>query len=337
MSREPFTNLPPHRLSRRAMLAHAASAVAATSWILPGQDSASGKDFNELPSEAAGLTGYLGDRQVFVRWNNAIVISYRAHNSLKLPYFGPLIGPASGCSLTTESSVPYPHHRGIWLGCDPLNGGDYWSDGSLDDGQIVSSGPVLGRVGAGSMMFEDRCEWHRHGEPSPLSDRRQITVRIPSDDLYAIDLAIDLTAHRDIQIDSAKHSLFALRSAADISSLEGGVLMNSHGHVGAEATFGKPASWCGFHGPRRRSKIVEGIAILDHPDNFGGDCPWFTRNYGHLSPSPFYFQTKPWTIQQGETVTLKYCVVMHAGTPQEAGLDRLHGEWLAKEGRFAHA
>lgn len=337
MSRLPSSSSNPSRISRRQLIAGAASTVAASSCVTLAAGLAHGHDYDDPPSEAAGLTGYMRERQVFVRWNNAVVISYRAHNSLKFPYFGPLVGPASGSSLTTESSVPYPHHRGVWLGCEPLNGGDYWSDGSLEDGQIVSAGPVLGQVDATSASIEDKCEWLRHGEPSPLSDHRRMRVRIPSDDLYAIDVAIDLTAHRDIHIDSAKHSLFALRAAADISPLDGGVLVNSNGQVGANGTFGKPAAWCGYHGARRRSKAVEGIAIMNHPDNFGGDCPWFTRNYGHLSPSPFNFQSKPWTIEQGESLALKYCVVMHAGTPQDAGLDKLYSEWLEVDGRFKNS
>lgn len=335
MDRSPFTSLNPAQLSRRQLMARAASTIAVTGCVSldPGRTQA--RDFEKPPSEAAGLTGYMRDRQVFIRWNNAVVISYRAHDSLKFPYLGPLVGPVSGSSLTTESSVPYPHHRGVWLGCEPLNGGDYWSDVSLKDGQIVSAGPKLAQVDGATARIEDQCEWLRDGEPSPLSDRRQMTVRIPSDDVYTIDVAIELTAHADIHIDSAKHSFFALRSAADISPLEGGVLLNSNGQVGASETFGQPAAWCGYHGPRRRSKAVEGIALMNHPDNFGGNCPWFTRNYGHLSPSPFNFQSKRWSIQQGESLALKYCVVMHAGSPQDAGLNKLYAEWLGEDGRFA--
>ena len=43
---------------------------------------------------------------------------------------------------------------------------------------------------------------------------------------------------------------------------------------------------------------------MDHPNNFGGDCPWFTRDYGHLSPSPFNFLDQPWRMEPGETLTL---------------------------------
>jgi hypothetical protein len=327
----------PHRFPRRDLLAGAAFGLAAAGLGNLGGRGALAIDVDQAPAEAAGLSAYQGDRQVFVRWNNSVIISYRAPTSAKFPYFGPLIGPASGISLTTESSLPYPHQRGVWLGCEPLIGGDYWSDNALDEGQILSSGPTLGTVGNSFATFTDNCEWVRRGAPSPLADRRKIIVRIPSKRMYAVDIDIDLTAREDIHIESAKHSFFALRAAADISPIGGGVLMNSKGDVGANATYGRTATWCGYHGARQPSKAVEGIAIFNHPENFGGDCPWFTRNYGHLSPSPFNFLTKPWSLAKGAHLNLKYCVVLHSGTPQEADLDKVYQEWVSGKGRFVAA
>ena len=322
------------RIRRRDLLAGAAFGLAASSLGSIGSRAALAIDVDEAPAEAAGLTAYHCDRQVFVRWNNAAIVSYRAPTSAKYPYFGPLIGPASGISLTTESSLPYPHQRGVWIGCEPLNGGDYWSDNALDEGQILSVGPSLGATGNAYATIDDRCEWIRRNAPSPLEDRRRIIVRVPSEQMYVIDLDIELTAREDLRIESAKHSFFALRAAADVSPIGGGVLMNSNGDVGADATFGKPAAWCGYHGPRRPSKQVEGIAIFNHPENFGGNCPWFTRSYGHLSPSPFNFLSKPWSLAKGTQLNLKYCIVLHSGTPQEATLDEVHQEWVSGKGRF---
>jgi hypothetical protein len=236
--------------------------------------------------------------------------------------------------MTTESSLPYPHHRGIWLGCEPLNGGDYWSDSPLESGQIASAGPVIEPVVNSCAVIKDRCEWLRQDAPSPLKDRRRFVVCIPSERIRLIDIEVELTAREDISIDSAKHSFFALRTAADLAPINGGVLMNSKGELGAAGTYGRPASWCGYHGGREKSKQVEGIAIFNHPDNFGGNCPWFTRDYGHLSPSPFNFLEKPWRLDRGATLSLKYCVVMHAGTPREADLEKVYQEWLAGDGRF---
>jgi hypothetical protein len=68
---------------------------------------------------------------------------------------------------------------------------------------------------------------------------------------------------------------------------------------------------------------------MDHPKNFGGNCPWFTRDYGHLSPSPFAFLEKPWTLAKGQSLDLNYRVVLFAGTPQQASLDSIYRQWVA--------
>jgi hypothetical protein len=118
-----------------------------------------------------------------------------------------------------------------------------------------------------------------------------------------------------------------MRAASDISPTYGGVLMNSEGGIGAEGTYGKEARWCGYHGRRAaRPDVVEGIAIMTHPDNPWRPI-WFTRDYGHMSPSPFNFLLKPWQLDKGESILLKYRVVAHAGTPAEAQLNRLYEQW----------
>ena len=111
----------------------AAGAVAVT-----GPQRLFAKDYKKPVPESLGLTSYLKDSQVQLRWNNKPLTVYRAHYSQKYPYFYPLNGLASGTSLTTESALPYPHHRGLWLGCDPLNGGNYWADNGPDSGHIKS-------------------------------------------------------------------------------------------------------------------------------------------------------------------------------------------------------
>jgi hypothetical protein len=295
---------------------------------------ASAVDFQDPPSDAGGLSCYQNGDQVFVRWNNAIALGYRSQASLKYPYFAPLTGPVSGISLITESSLPYPHHRGLWLGCEPLNGGDYWSDGPLNQGQIRSNGMRIDSPQATTVTFNDSCRWIRHDAPSPLEDVRQFAFSIPSERVRLLDVNVDFKALEDVEIIGAKHSFFALRAAADISPLYGGTLLNSHGDTGASTTFGRTAEWCGFFGRRAPAGQVEGISIFNHPENFGGNCPWFTRDYGHLSPSPFNFLDAPWTLERGAGLSLRYCVVLHAGTPREADLDNLYRQWIHDDGWF---
>jgi hypothetical protein len=321
-------------IRRRDLLASVALGLAGSALPGIGQRVSYAVDLNESPAEAKGLTAYESQKQVFVRWNNSVVVTYRAHDSLKFPYFGPLIGPTSGISMTTESSIPYPHHRGIWIGCEPLNGGDYWSDRPLESGRIASAGPTVSPVENSCAEIKDHCEWLRQDAPSPLEDRRRIVVCIPSERMRVIDVELELIAREDISITSAKHSFFALRTASDLAPINGGVLVNSSGGQGAAGTYGRPAAWCDYYATRQPSRQVEGIAIFNHPDNFGGDCPWFTRDYGHMSPSPFNFLGKPWRLDRGAKLSLKYCVVMHAGTPREADLNKIYDEWLAGAGCF---
>ncbi len=320
-------------LNRREFFKASLAASAASGLSLAVARPACAIDYSKPVPEANGLTVYHNGANILVRWNNLPLLGYRAHPTLKYPYFCPLNGPTSGLPLTTESALPYPHHRSLWLGCEPVNGGDYWSHGPLERGQIRSVELKIDEqsLTKTSAAFTQRCRWVREGANSPLVDERHFVVSVRDDRLRLIDCQFKLTAQENITIAKAKHSFFALRAAPDISPAYGGVLMNSEGGVGAAGTYGKPAAWCGYHGKRaQHPDVVEGIAIMNHPDNFDGHCPWFTRDYGNLSPSPFNFLKAPWRLPQGESIELKYRVALHTGDPKDAQLDKVYQQWIGK-------
>ena len=302
--------------------------VAAGLVVATGPQKLSAKDYKKPVPEAKGLTAYLKDAQVQLRLNNNPLTAYRANPSQKYPYFYPLNGLASGTSLTTESALPYPHHRGLWLGCEPLNGGNYWGDNGPESGQVRSELLDLGLKTEQSVEILNNCNWVRKEAPSPWSDKRKFTITILNERVWVIDAKIELTAREDIEIKKAKHSFFAIRAAADISPAYGGVLTNSEGGTGAEGTLGKEAKWCGYHGNRAmRPHVVEGITVMTHPDNPWRPV-WLTRDYGHLSPSPFYFLNEPWRMGKGNSIELKYRVALHVGTPKKVDMNGIYEQWL---------
>ena len=126
----------PNDLSRRRFLAAGLAAAAAPS-IVPCLARA---EIKAVPG-ADKLTTYHVGQQVWVRWANQLLTAYRAHPTQKYPYLYPAAGPLSGLSLTTESSLPFPHHRSILFSCDHVNGANYWQ-GPLEGGRIVSAGPI---------------------------------------------------------------------------------------------------------------------------------------------------------------------------------------------------
>lgn len=278
-----------------------------------------------------GLTTYQLGPQIWVRWNNRPLTCYRAHRSQKYPYLYPLAGPVTGLSLTTETALPWPHHRSLFFGCDRVNGGNYWQE-EFGQGQILSAGPTLGKATKETVEILDACDWQRPGGPVVMKDQRKVTISVPSPRLTFLDWEIQWQAVEDVKIPKTNHSLFALRASNDVTPLGGGLLLNAEGQSGEKATFGKPSAWCGFSGKREKNlgDVIEGIALLHHPKNPWAPCPWFTRDYGFLSPTPFNFIEKPWELAAGKSVTLRYRVVLHAGDAKAAELDTVHREWAAR-------
>ena len=282
------------------------------------------------PAEASRrLTAYQLGPHIWIRWDNTLLASYRAHPTQKYPYIYPLTGPITGLSVTTETSLPYPHHRSLLFACDRVNGGNFWQS-DMSRGQIISAGPKLGRVTGTSAEISDACVWKMPGRSAVMKDEREIRVSVIDDDVRAIDVVIHWTAVVDVTVERTNHSLFAIRAAADIAPTGGGNLVNANGQAGEKATFGQKAGWCGYYGKRSRSgDAVEGVAIFDHPENPWSPCPWFTRDYGFISPTPFYFIDNPWKLAAGKSVQLRYRVVWHAGSSSEALLADRFRDWAA--------
>lgn len=324
-----------HNVSRRRFFRNALSLLAAPAGVSVLSATASAQQ--QPPPEAVNLTHYqeaeIGGKErgpvIWLRWNNDPLLAYRAQSGQKFPYFYPLMGPVSGLPVTTESGLPYPHHRSLYFGCDHLNKANFWQ-GGLEHGRVVSTGPRVRKADATSAVIQDACEWTVPERPVQMTDTRTYTITTDFPRRWMIDVDIEWKAAVDVEVVKNNHSLFALRCAADISVWGGGTLINSNGDTGEEKTFGKPASWCAFYGKRMQVKNepVEGIAIFDHPENPWNPCPWFTRDYGFLSSTPFNFIEKPWQLPAGDSIALKYRVVVFAGDPEEAGLDALHAQWV---------
>lgn len=280
-------------------------------------------------AKAAGKLGVdQGDGVISVRLGETLVTSYKYQADQKLPYLYPLTGPASGKSLTTESAEPYPHHHSLFFGCDHLNDGNYWQ-GPLDVGQIVSTNARVGEVADRSVEILDHCEWRKPNQPVVMTDDRRFKIVVADVGQRIIDADITWTAVQDVTVTKTNHSLFAVRAAADITPKGGGNLENSEGLKGEKATFGKEANWCTFWGKRQGvpGDIVEGIALMNDPDNPWKVCPWFTRDYGFMSPSPFNFIDRPWQLAAGQSVELSYRVLLYAGNPREGDVQEVFKAW----------
>jgi len=254
---------------------------------------------------------------------------YKFAASQKCPYFWPVNGPASGKSITTETSQPYPHHHSLFFGCDRVNGGNYWQEGN-ERGQIVSQGPKLIEASGDRVVFTDKCLWRQPGEKPIILDRRRVVITAPSEALRFIDFEISLKALTDIRILKSNHALFSARLVPELSVKSGGTLVNAEGKTGEKETWGVPSPWCDYSGTR--DSITEGIAILQHPHNRWFPAKWFTRDYGFFSPTPMnWLKDGRLEMAKGEMLTLRYRVVVHIGDVKTAGIKGLFEQYKKTE------
>jgi len=98
----------------------------------------------------------------------------------------------------------------------------------------------------------------------------------------------------------------------------GGTMINAEGAKSEKDTFGKGSPWIDFYGKRGAS--IEGLAIMQHPSNPWYPSPWFTRDYGFISPTPMYWPVngEETFMKDGTKLLLRYRVLIHAGDHLEA-------------------
>jgi len=273
-----------------------------------------------LPAGGADIKAEKIGSKINVTINDNFFTSYIFSDDEKYPFFYPVNGPVSGGSVTSMRNAAYPHHSSLFFGCDLINGGNYWQEG-LERGRIISVNARIEKQGGDSVIITDECIWARPEAYSPVMDTRKIVITSPSADVSQIDVEIRMEMLMDVHILKTNHSLFSARMAADLAVTNGGTMINAEGALGEKDTFGKSSPWIDYYG--KRGDVVEGLAIMQHPSNPWYPSPWFTRDYGFMSPTPMYWPQdgKETFLKKGTVLNLRYRVIVHSGNTEEAGIE----------------
>jgi hypothetical protein len=272
-----------------------------------------------MPLQATKITAVKVGSKINVTIDGKYFTSYIFSEDEKYPFFFPVNGPVSGGSVTSMRNAIWPHHSSLFFGCDQVNEGNYWQEG-LDRGRIISVNAQILKEGGDTLIITDECIWSRPGALSPVKDIRKFTITVPSATMTQIDAEITMEMLIDVHIKKTNHSLFSARMAADLSVQNGGTMINAEGAKGEKETFGKASPWIDYFG--KRGNATEGLAIMQHPSNPWYPSPWFTRDYGFISPTPMYWPQngEETFMQKGTTLLLRYRVLVHSGTSTEADI-----------------
>ncbi|MFP4174141.1 MAG: PmoA family protein [Candidatus Hydrogenedentota bacterium] len=278
-----------------------------------------------LPVEA-----HIEADQLVVTVDGEEFAAYRFAGDQKYPFMYPVNGPASGESVTTWDTEPFPHHSSLYFACDRVNNANFWQPfDNLETGQIRSQGAAIVEAPEDRVVFTDEALWAVPGDEPMIQDERRITVTAPAENQRFIDWEITLTALEDVRVEQNNHSLFSARMTPALTVEEGGTLIDAEGNRGEEETFGEQASWAAYYGTR--DGVTEGLAILQHPDNPDYPAPWFTRDYGFFSPTPVYWLEEGYAeLPEGESLMLRYRVVIFAGDHEEADIAGLWADYAGE-------
>jgi hypothetical protein len=254
----------------------------------------------------------LPDHQVSFLVDGAERLRWHHGPQYPRPFFYPLLGPASGESLTRMGHPGAPdhdHHRSIWFAHEKVSGVNFWSDRTT--ARVRQKLWLAYHDGDAEAVMAVRLGWNDGHDPKDLLEQDLFAAVIPGPDRETF-LELQTTFRpvaNQLEFGKTNFGFLAVRVAKAISAFfGGGTLTNSEGAVGEPAIFGKPAKWLDYSGEQPGGHH-EGVTFFDHPSNPGHPAAWHVREDGWMGASACF--AGPRVTTRDEPLTLRYLLHAH--------------------------
>jgi hypothetical protein len=293
-------------------------------------------------------------KQVDVLYNNKLLTSYCNLDSSKKPVLFP-VNTIDGITLTRSypfkliagERTDHPHHTGIWLNYESVNGLDFWNNSTAIPvarrdhyGSIIHLGIVSKKANGNKAVLVTKAIWVRPDNKTLLDELTTFNFSVKENN-FIIDRFTVLTAKDTTVIfKDVKDGMFAIRVARELElpSKEKSSFVDDKGNVttllpsGADVTgmyhssngakgdsvWGTKGEWVMLTGKKDGKNIT--IGIIDHPSNVGYPAYWHARGYGLFAVNPLgrkiFSNGKEelnLSLKPGESATFRYRVVVHSG------------------------
>jgi len=244
---------------------------------------------------------------------------YTGKNVVK-PYLGPLCEAFGNRVTRLDFEIKeHPHHRSLWISHGDVNGIDFWNE--PPEHGFSRNQEITDIVNGGAYAaFTAKNLWVDHGEQTPmLTEVTRYTLYNTPDEAVVIDVDITLSAEfGDVTLGATKEAgPIAIRMAESLKVRNTGTMVSGFGGINEKEIWMKRAPWIDYYGVENTH--VCGVALLDHPDNYGFPTYWHARDYGLLAANNS-FVPGPRLIRQGESANWKFRVVIHNGDTAAAGI-----------------
>jgi len=245
------------------------------------------------------------------------------------PFFHPLCTPA-GHVLSIFEPSDHTWHRGLWFTIKIVNGENFWeepADGVFGIQQTCQ--PPAVSHDESSINLHTELNWVRPGGDVVLNERRKIIYQPLDQDSYALDFTFDLTPCHDVVFDRTPFTTWG--------GYGGLTFRGNRNWTNTKLTFADGSTsdrptpvhspWCDLTGLiDGAANTHAGVAMFDHPQNVRHPVGWYGgTGAGHYFNAALLFH-ESLKRQAGETLSLKYRVLVH---DHDMGVDRLNAAYSA--------
>lgn len=258
----------------------------------------------------------------------------------------------------------HPHHVGIWLNYGDVNGLDFWNNSeAIPPGKRDGYGTIYHRSvekaegGKGKATLSAVSEWVSPSNEVLLTDNTTFNFSV-SGGHRIIDRETRLTAMVDtVLFKDNKEGVFAIRVTRELElpSDQPVTLTDAHGvettvkemdntnvtgnyhsseGIEGENVWGTRGRWMKLSGTVSNEQVS--LVIIDHPGNAGYPTYWHARGYGLFAANTLgqsiFSNGKElnYRLTRGETLRLKYRLVVASGNLTDEEINRLADEYAKK-------
>jgi hypothetical protein len=259
-----------------------------------------------------------------LRRNGQIIWRFNFGPDESKPNFHPLALP-DGPDLSCYRPKDHPWHRGLWFSWKYINNVNYWEENrktGLAQGKTDWPPPLIETHADFSVRLVMDLRYHPTNGPIVLTEHRVIQVSPPDQagayyqdwDMTFRAVGGEIVLDRAPPIDekgnnvSGGYAGLGLRVAqelqdAQVITAEGAVKYENHRFRGKSPAL----DFSGLIGGR-----MAGVAFLDNSANLNSPTPWYVINNSpmyYISPAVLTYA--PYTLKAGQTLNLRYRVVVH--------------------------
>jgi hypothetical protein len=295
------------------------------------------------------------DKQVNIMYNNKLLTAYCYYDSSKKPVLFP-VNTVDGVTVTRSypfknvagERTDHPHHTGIWLNYESVNGLDFWNSSTAipvdkrSQYGTIRHENITGKTASGNTAsLSVKAAWVRPDNKVLMNEATTFKFSVKGND-FIIDRTTTLTAtDSTVVFKDVKDGMFAIRVARELElpSKEATKFIDDKGNItsvasasSAEVTgmyysstglkgdsvWSSKGPWAILTGKKDGKDIT--IGIVDHPSNVGYPAYWHARGYGLFALNPLgrkvFSNGKEelnFSLKPNQSTTFRYRVIIHSG------------------------